>query len=116
MIYQDSQAVVTNNINVSTDTSGGDSSSYTKVTTTTNGKTTVVESSDQGSIKVETLNGETTVKTSPGMKVDIKEGEATTAPKATTSGKVATPKIKSNIWQRLKLVIENFMAKLNFSF
>lgn len=104
MIYQDSQAVVTNNINVSTDTSGGDSSSYTKVTTTINGKTTVVESSDQGSIKVETINGETTVKTSPGMKVDVKEGEATPAPKAT------------NMWQRLKSVIENFLAKFNFSF
>ncbi len=123
---------VTSNVN-SSQTSTGGSSSHTSITTTTNGETTHIESNEQGSIHVETINGETTVKTSPGMKVEVKKGEAKVednlkpTPKASSSPEVKgvatintedvkseTKEVKQNILEQIKEMFENFFKKLQF--
>ncbi len=108
---------------------------HTSITTSTNGKEVHVESNDSGSIHVETINGETTIKTSPGMKYNVTEGEAKVEENISTEAaeqkkeevekeiKSKTEKIKKeveekkaeikmNIWQQ----VENIFKRLFLSF
>lgn len=111
---------VTNNVNVNSNTGGSNSSSHTSITTTTNGKTFRLESNEPGEIRVETKNGETTVQTSPGMKVNVTEGEAKveratkSAEKILEKNKELKKKIKLNIWQHIEIRLKSFLDKFNF--
>jgi hypothetical protein len=131
MITQNSTSNVVNNVTSESNTSSGGSTSHTSITTTTNGVTTHVESNDSGSVHVQTVNGETTVQTSPGMKVNVTKGEAnvednlsptpTQSPHSSESAKENEESVKKmiheekkNILEEIKFAFENFFKNFHF--
>ncbi len=109
--------------------------SRTSITTSTNGKEVHVESNDSGSINVETINGETTIKTSPGMKINVTDGEAKVEQNIATDAaeekkeelkkkiKNKTEKVKKEIEEKkaevkinIRQQIENIFKRLLLSF
>lgn len=119
---------VSNIVNVESDTGGNTyngqtttktSTSHTSITTTTNGQTTHVESNESGNIHVETKDGKTTVQTSPGMKVNVTQGEAdvkddlpTPLVHSTPSAREINSSISAKINQESIEVHQNIIARI----
>lgn len=81
----------------------------TSIKTTVNGKEFNLESNDSGSVSVQTINGETTVQTSPGMKISITQGEEKEEIKKVVAEKKTT--IKKNIWKQFEKFFKNIFNR-----
>lgn len=127
MYIAESQVSVTNNVNTSANTSSGNqSTTHTTITTTTNGETTKIESNDAGSIHVQTIDGKTTVQTSPGTNVVISPSIAPsptpeTSPIPSPVNPVASPSSHAvnkqeveTFIEKVQELIEDFLSKLGF--